>query len=281
MTTPRSTSFEQAHVGHPVAHVNIDGVLVSAAVFGVIGAIGGFMTGGPGGAGIGGVTGAGLGKSVGEMFFPAEIPVVENSERGVTAGDVTGRIVDGSPDTFIGEERQKAARAAHAQPRTLVSCHAGEYVIQGSDSVFINRCSASRKTDGTSHGALITQANETVYTGGDKITLFEFGAFPTDSNRRVLWALGIALDALGVVVAPPKTVLGMIGAGLQIAAVGESVIRGPREEGDDGPFGRAAGAAKPVAGAAELLHSIRRERNRAQQSIDAGNLLADTLRLFR
>lgn len=281
MTTPRSTSFEQAHVGHPIAHVNIEGILVSTAVFGVIGAIGGFMSGGPAGAATGGVTGAGLGKSVGEMFFPAEVPVVENSERGVPAGAVTGRIVDGSRDTFVGEERQKAARAAHADPRTRVSCHAGEYVIQGSDSVFINRCSASRKTDGTSHGALITEANETVYTGGDKLTLFEFGAFPTDSNRRILWALGLALDSLGIVVAPPKTVLGMIGAGLQVGAIAESAIRGPREEGDDGPLGTAAGVAKPIAGAAELLHALRHGREPAQHSIDAGNLLADTLRLFR
>ncbi len=76
---------------------------------------------------------------------------------------VAGRIVQGADTVHTG---RGAPRAAKAHPDTKVSCHAGEFVAQGSRTTFIENHNASRRKDKTTCGGGIVQGCPTVLIGG-------------------------------------------------------------------------------------------------------------------
>jgi uncharacterized Zn-binding protein involved in type VI secretion len=231
---------QQAKVTSPVAHVDIRGGVTGSLAGLLGGALLVILTDGWGLAVlVGALTGGGIGQSLGEMVIDPESLAV--------AGHITG----GSPDTFIGDDKQKAARASFGSPRTLVDCHGGEYAAQGSETVFINRCRASRKRDGTSEGGIITGGEETVFTGGATRTLFELGVLPVDIDKKSYWVLKLSMRAAGLLVMP-ETNVGTFLYGLEATSLADDARRGPDVADQD-----LLGTANSLLGRypAELMHA--------------------------
>lgn len=227
-----STLNRQAKVTSPVAHVDTSGQLKWMVVGAVGGVAIGALTGGVGWLAFIGfaVTGAGYGANIAIVVDPNEL-------------EEAGRIKDGSPDTFIGADRQDAARASYADPKTLVDCHGDHYVIQGSETVFINRCGASRKLDGLSCGGLILDGDETVFTGGMPTTVFQIGEMPKDLNELWLARINFGLDLTGLL-SRPTTWLGGAKYFFTTASLVEQAALGV--DGDTGPITAANGVIGPV-----------------------------------
>jgi uncharacterized Zn-binding protein involved in type VI secretion len=204
----------QAHVRNPIAHADLSGFAVGTVVGLVVGAAIVVVTIGTGGTVtvLGAIaiasTATSAGTTMGEMVVNPE-----------TARNIEGYIVDGSPDTFIGLARQKAARAKPDDPKTLVDCHPSNYVIQGSETAFINRCSASRRGDGTSCGGIIMEGDPSVLTGEGQATLFDWGGVPRDANLVLRDGVNLGVGVAGLAGLPTTKLGGYLYAG-SLAAVG-------------------------------------------------------------
>jgi hypothetical protein len=82
------------------------------------------------------------------------------------AKDIVEEIAAGAQSVFVHEDRQPAAKAA---PTTTLTRDVGDWVCTGSDSVFIELCNASRRSDhATCDGQVVTGA-PTVFYGGAKV----------------------------------------------------------------------------------------------------------------
>ena len=84
--------------------------------------------------------------------------------RTLVPNTTSGKVEEGSPDTFLGQDQLPAA-VAGAQK---VSCsnHQDKPIRMGSTTVFVNKKRLSRQTDETHCGALLCDGEETVLVGG-------------------------------------------------------------------------------------------------------------------
>ncbi len=106
--------------------------------------------------------------SVGTILSGAGTGLMIGGWLRASSRDITGHIITGAETVFTGPH---APKAALAHPRCRVDCHSGNFVAQGSDSVFIEREHASRVGDKTSCGGTIDEGLETTFIGGEPATL--------------------------------------------------------------------------------------------------------------
>ncbi|MFO0759146.1 MAG: PAAR domain-containing protein [Byssovorax sp.] len=102
----------------------------------------------------------------------------------------SGKVEEGSPDTFLGKDKLPAA-AAGAQK---VSCdhHKDKPIKMGSTTVFVNKKRLSRQTDETECGAQLCDGEMTVLVGGAPTD-----EAPEDPLTKLTEGATVALSALG------------------------------------------------------------------------------------
>ncbi len=136
---------QAAPYGSPVSHTMSAGAALAA-----MGALPAMSLGAASAFGGGLIGGAGLGQG-----------------GGVSLGGGDGIVVAQSPNVFV-----NALRAGSVT--NPVSCHAGEAVLTGSDSVFVNGLPAARIGDTTTGGAVIINGSPNVIIGGGSTTAPDF-----------------------------------------------------------------------------------------------------------
>jgi uncharacterized Zn-binding protein involved in type VI secretion len=84
--------------------------------------------------------------------------------RELVPNSTSGKVEEGSPDTFLGKDLLPAAMAGAQK----VSCshHKDKPIRMGSTSVYVNKKRLSRQTDQTECGALLCDGERTVLVGG-------------------------------------------------------------------------------------------------------------------
>ncbi len=153
------TPLEAARIGDQIEHTFamsgllaglVVGLVVTGALLLAAGAT--VATGGAAAVVIGGliagVAGGGLsGMKIGQMFTGKK-----------------GPIITGSPNTFIGSDAKKAARAI--VDKVLCADHKVSLIATGSLDVYINMQPAARKTDKTACDGKIAEGHPDVFFGG-------------------------------------------------------------------------------------------------------------------
>jgi len=161
---------------------------------------------------VGAVVGAAIVFSGGAALGPILVAACTGASLGGTIGEFAGSFItseaghvcSGAESVLIGG--QKAARAI----ADTVDCDAGQHIAQGSETVFIERFPAARKSDKTTCGGTIANGFPSVIVGSGRTDYLDVG------DEVPLW-LEIGVMVLGLV--------GMIGEiGLALRAKSAKTI---------------------------------------------------------
>lgn len=143
---------------------------------------------------VGAVVGAAIVFSGGAALGPILVAACTGASLGGTIGEFAGsfitseagHICSGAESVLIGG--QKAARAI----ADTVDCDAGQHIAQGSETVFIERFPAARKSDKTTCGGTIANGSPNVIFGSGRADYMTVG-------REVPLWLELGVIALGLV----------------------------------------------------------------------------------
>jgi uncharacterized Zn-binding protein involved in type VI secretion len=130
--------------------------------------------------------------------------------------DIEEQVQNGSHTVFIGVGNERAAKAS---PATTLSRDVSDWVCQGSDTVFIELCNASRVGAKTTCDGQVITGEETVFYGGEQVmapgavigeekvggeafgwysfavTWTPYGSLPTSKLGAAVYVVGAATDA--------------------------------------------------------------------------------------
>lgn len=178
---------------------------------------------------VGAVVGAAIVFSGGAALGPILVAACTGASLGGTIGEFAGsfitseagHICSGAESVLIGG--QKAARAI----ADTVDCDAGQHIAQGSETVFIERFPAARKSDKTTCGGTIADGFPNVILGSGRADYMEVG-------REVPLWLEIGVMVLGIVsVAFELGLLLRARAALSIATTTSSKIGATGKVGEE------------------------------------------------
>jgi uncharacterized Zn-binding protein involved in type VI secretion len=230
--------LEAARMGDKVAHSNALVGFLTGLVVGAVIAVGLALL-----AGATIATGGGALILAGALLAGAGGGALKGMSLGARSKKGEGDpIKTGAARTFIGSDRKRAARAIVDE----VTCHAGKHIAQGSETVFIEKNPAARRTDETECGGKIDEGWPTVFIGKEAATYLAIESeVPAWMVRaaQVALVVGTALGIVGgvIVAGVAVTVGGLIG-GMAGGKVG-SIVGGWVGEQIGGADGRAWGEA--------------------------------------
>jgi uncharacterized Zn-binding protein involved in type VI secretion len=167
-------------------------------------------------AGLGGALAAALGAGASSGGGAGGTLKIELRE--LTPNSTSGKVEEGSPDTFLGQPKLPAALCA-AQ-KVNCSHHKDKPIRMGSTAVFVNKKRLSRQTDEAGCGALLCDGEKTVLVGGAPAD-----EAPPNPLAGLTQGAAIAAASLGAALSAGVTAIdSALRYGEQLAADAEAVV---------------------------------------------------------